>query len=178
MFQTGWLLNSVFVNLFYASLFLQPACKILLCNAQLSSRSSSKGSGFSAVKGVAEVTVQEETETVLDILGILRNLKWDSPVFMTPSTNLGKILAVKSFAEQHQVTVISPSPPLLEPSSSTWLMTSPVVLVVIDHRNNLDNNNNKPASEASSSDNNWMNFFNVTLFRREMLNDVLIVCGN
>ena len=174
MFQTGWLLNSVFVSLFYASLFLQPACKILLCNAQLSSRSSSSGSGVSAE---VEVTVQEETETVLDILGILRNLKWDSPVFMTPSTNLGKILAVKSFAEQHQVTVISPSPPLLEPSSSsasTWLMTSPVVLVVIGHRNNLDNNNNKP---ASSSDNNWMNFFNVTLFRREMLNDVLIVCG-
>ena len=147
MFQTGWLLNSVFVSLFYASLFLQPACKILLCNAQLSSRSSSSGSGVSAE---VEVTVQEETETVLDILGILRNLKWDSPVFMTPSTNLGKILAVKSFAEQHQVTVISPSPPLLEPSSSsTWLMTSPVVLVVIDHRNNLDNNN-KPASSILS----------------------------
>ena len=95
MFQTGWLLNSVFVSLLYASLFL-------FCNAD---------------SGGA--TVHEETETALDILGILRNLKWDSPVFMTPSTKLGKILAVKSFAEQHQVTVISPSPP--PPNSGAFL---------------------------------------------------------
>ena len=51
------------------------------------------------------------TEEALDILGILRSLEWRSPVIMTSDKNLGKILAVKSFTEQHQVTVHSVSFP-------------------------------------------------------------------
>ena len=51
------------------------------------------------------------TEEALDVLGILRTLEWKSPVIMTSNKNLGKILAVKSFSEQHQVAIHSVSFP-------------------------------------------------------------------
>ena len=50
----------------------------------------------------------------------------------------------------------------------------PVVLSVIDHKNNLDNDYN---GSSLVHDSNWMKFFNITLSRRDILNDVLIICG-
>ena len=56
-------------------------------------------------------TPLSHTEEALDVLGILRTLEWKSPVIMTSNKNMGKILAVKSFSEQHQVAIHSVSFP-------------------------------------------------------------------
>ena len=65
MFQTetGWPLLKLVAAYAYASLFL--SSNVLQCDATSTSRTI--------------------TEEALDILGILRNLEWNSPVFMTSS---------------------------------------------------------------------------------------------
>ena len=46
------------------------------------------------------------------------------------------------------------------------LLESEPIVLITDHRQNLDINAD-----------NWIQFFNETLYKRKILNDILIICG-